>query len=327
MPPVEAIYQACLLRFRPIMMTTMAALFGGLPLAIGMGVGSELRRPLGIAIVGGLIVCQMLTLFTTPVVYLFFDRLQWQVMKLRRIGAELEEARETRAAANLSQGTFSRTGRYTFSSLITARRSAMEKLDLKKQWKHLYQRKAGTIVAVDVPPLTYLMVDGEGDPNTSQAFQEAIEALYSLSYTLKFTLKKSPRAIDYGVMPLEGLWWADDPRVFHQADKSTWKWTAMILQPEFIAQAEVDAALTKCARRRTPPRSTGCASRRLTEGPSAQVLYMGPFSDEGPTIQRMHDFIHAAGKATARQASRDLPERPAAHRAGKAEDDHPPADG
>ncbi len=92
LPPVEAIYQACLLRFRPIMMTTMAALFGGLPLAIGMGVGSELRKPLGITIVGGLIVSQMLTLFTTPVVYLFFDRLQWKFMKLRRIGVELEEA-------------------------------------------------------------------------------------------------------------------------------------------------------------------------------------------------------------------------------------------
>jgi len=92
LPPVDAIYQACLLRFRPIMMTTMAALFGGLPLAIGMGVGSELRKPLGITIVGGLIVSQMLTLFTTPVVYLFFDRLQWRFMKLRRIGAELEEA-------------------------------------------------------------------------------------------------------------------------------------------------------------------------------------------------------------------------------------------
>jgi multidrug efflux pump len=92
LPPVEAIYQACLLRFRPIMMTTMAALFGGLPLAIGMGVGSELRKPLGITIVGGLIVSQMLTLFSTPVVYLFFDRLQWRVMKLHRLGAELEEA-------------------------------------------------------------------------------------------------------------------------------------------------------------------------------------------------------------------------------------------
>ena len=90
--PVDAIYQACLLRFRPIMMTTMAALFGGLPLAIGMGVGSELRKPLGITIVGGLAVSQLLTLFTTPVVYLFFDKLQWRVMRLHRIGSELEEA-------------------------------------------------------------------------------------------------------------------------------------------------------------------------------------------------------------------------------------------
>ena len=74
--PEEAIYQACLLRFRPIMMTTMAALLGGLPLALGTGTGSELRRPLGISIVGGLIVSQMLTLFTTPVVYLYMDRLR-----------------------------------------------------------------------------------------------------------------------------------------------------------------------------------------------------------------------------------------------------------
>ena len=92
LPPVEAIYQAALLRFRPIMMTTMAATFGGLPLAIGMGVGSELRRPLGITIVGGLLVSQALTLFTTPVVYLFFDKLQWKVMKLQKVGVELEEA-------------------------------------------------------------------------------------------------------------------------------------------------------------------------------------------------------------------------------------------
>jgi hypothetical protein len=172
----------------------------------------------------------------------------------------------------------------------------MEKLDLKKQWKHLYQPAAGAVTAVDVPPLTYLMVDGQGDPNTSQSFQEAVEALYSLSYTLKFTLKKSPRAIDYGVMPLEGLWWADDPRVFHLADKTSWKWTAMILQPEFIAQAEVDAAFAEVRKKKNPAALDRVRFETLTEGESAQILYVGSFADEGPTIQRMHDFIHTAGK-------------------------------
>ena len=86
--PREAIYQACLLRFRPIMMTTMAAMLGGLPLALGRGTGSELRRPLGITIVGGLIVSQALTLFTTPVVYLFFDRLRARFAMKKKVVAQ-----------------------------------------------------------------------------------------------------------------------------------------------------------------------------------------------------------------------------------------------
>ena len=172
----------------------------------------------------------------------------------------------------------------------------MEKLDLKKQWKYLYAPKTGAIVAVDVPPLTYLMVDGESDPNTSQAFQEAVEALYSLSYTLKFSLKKSPRAIDYGVMPLEGLWWADDMPAFQLAAKSTWKWTVMILQPDFVAQAEVDAAFDQVRKKKNPAALDRVRFETLEEGACAQVMYLGPFSEEGPTIQRMHDFIHAAGK-------------------------------
>lgn len=172
----------------------------------------------------------------------------------------------------------------------------MKKLDLKKQWKQFYGPKAGVVTAVEVPPLAYLMVDGEGDPNTSKAFQEAIEALYSLSYTLKFSLKKSPRAIDYGVMPLEGLWWADDPRVFHGADKSKWKWTVMIMQPDVIGHAEIDAAFEQVRKKKNPAALDRVRFETITEGPSAQVLYTGPFSDEGPTILRMHEFIHASGK-------------------------------
>jgi len=173
----------------------------------------------------------------------------------------------------------------------------MEKLDLKKKWKHLYQPPATAITAVDVPPLTYLMVDGEGDPNTSPAYTHAIEALYSLSYTLKFSLKKSPQPVDYGVMPLEGLWWADDPGAFHRQDKSSWKWTAMILQPDFIGRKQLTAALDEVHKKK---KNAGTLDRvrleTLVEGTAAQILYVGPFADEGPTIQRIHDFIHAAGK-------------------------------
>jgi hypothetical protein len=172
----------------------------------------------------------------------------------------------------------------------------MEKLDLKKQWKHLYGPPTGEITTVTVPPLTYLMVDGHGDPNTSKSFEQAVEALYSLSYTLKFSLKKNPDAIDYGVMPLEGLWWADDPRVFMQADKSTWKWTAMILQPEFISRDHVDTALEDVRRKKNPAALDRVRFDTLDEGESVQTLYLGPFSEEGPVIQRIHAAIHAAGK-------------------------------
>ena len=185
---------------------------------------------------------------------------------------------------------------YTLSGIPPWRRVAMKKLDLKKQWKHLYQPSATKITAVDVPRLTYLMVDGEGDPNTSLAFEQAIEALYSLSYTLKFSLKKSPQPIDHGVMPLEGLWWADDPGVFHLQDKSKWKWTVMILQPDFIGNTQVRAAFEQVRRKKNPAALDKVRLERLDEGTAAQILYVGPFSAEGPTIQRIHDFIHAAGK-------------------------------
>ncbi len=97
-------------------------------------------------------------------------------------------------------------------------------------------------------------------------------------------------------MPLEGLWWAEDPRVFHQADKSTWKWTAMILQPDFVSRAQVDAAFADVRRKKNPAALDRVRFETLEEGKCVQILYTGPFSVEGPTIERMHDFIHAQGK-------------------------------
>ena len=110
----------------------------------------------------------------------------------------------------------------------------MEKIDFKKEMKHLYQPSAKEVVQVDVPSANYLMIDGEGDPNTSQAYADAIEVLYAVSYAVKFMIKKGALAIDYGVMPLEGLWWADDMSCFATADKSNWQWTMMIAQPSFV---------------------------------------------------------------------------------------------
>lgn len=176
----------------------------------------------------------------------------------------------------------------------------MAKTDLLKQLKPLYQPSAKEVTQVDVPALQFLMIDGEGDPNTSPAYAQAVEALFSVSYTVKFSVKKGPRAIDYGVMPLEGLWWADDLSSFASGDKSKWKWTLMVLQPEFVTLDLVQAAIAEVGRKKKSlVAATQLRMESFTEGPCAQILHVGPFSTEGPTIQKVHDFIQARGQQLA----------------------------
>jgi hypothetical protein len=167
----------------------------------------------------------------------------------------------------------------------------MDKIDLRKELKHLYQASAKAVVQVEVPPLKYLMVDGEGDPNTSQAYAQAVEALFSVSYTGKFMVKKGPQALDYSVMPLEGLWWADDMTVFADNDKAKWKWTMMILQPDFVADDIIEAALAEVRRKKKLPGIDRLRLEKFSEGLCAQILHIGPFCEEGPTIERLHAFI------------------------------------
>ena len=171
-------------------------------------------------------------------------------------------------------------------------------MDLRKQFKHLYQPSAKQFSIVDVPPLPFLMIDGAGNPNTSQDYRDALEALYGLSYTLKFGVKLGKygkQKVDYPVMALEGLWWADDMRAFSSARKDEWKWTAMIMQPDIITPELVELARADLIEKKNPVAAPKIRLEAYHEGLSAQIMYFGPYAEEGPTIQRLHDFIVESG--------------------------------
>ena len=172
----------------------------------------------------------------------------------------------------------------------------MQKIDYKKQLKALYGPSAKDVVEVDVPPLNYLMIDGMGGPD-GPGFQAAIAALFPLAYTLKFMIKKGPLAIDYGVMPLEGLWWADDMSTFIAGDKDKWLWTLMIMQPDLITAPLVDEAVAAVKKKQNPHALPQVRFARYDEGRCAQILHKGPFSEEGPTVARVHAFIASQGCA------------------------------
>ncbi len=171
----------------------------------------------------------------------------------------------------------------------------MSKIDYKKELKHLYKPSSKMVEMVEVPRMNFIMIDGEGDPNTSPTFGQAIEVLYSLSYTLKFMVKKGEIGIDYGVLPLEGLWWADDMRKFSVEDKSNWKWTLMIMQPEYIDRPLFAEAVSAVDKKKDLKLLTRARFESLKEGRAAQIMHIGPFSEEGPTIKRLHDFIDEGG--------------------------------
>jgi hypothetical protein len=168
----------------------------------------------------------------------------------------------------------------------------MQTIDLKKQFKGLYTAKVDVPARVDVPPLPYLMIDGTGDPNTAPAFQEAIQMLYSLSYTMKFEMKKA-REIDYPVMALEGLWWMEGMAKFDLAAKDDWLWTLMILLPEVVTPELMAWAAGEIERKKGLAAVRRARLETYHEGVSAQILHVGPFSEEGPTVARLHAFIAA----------------------------------
>jgi hypothetical protein len=161
------------------------------------------------------------------------------------------------------------------------------KYDVKKEHPALYSPSSKTFSDVVVPPLQYLAVEGAGDPNTAPAYAAAIEVLFSTSYTLKFASKARGR--DYVVAPLEALWTADDPSAFVSRDKTSWRWTALINQPEWITGDDVAAALEAAAAKKPNPALPLTRLITLDEGRSIQILHVGSYDDEGPTLARLHD--------------------------------------
>ena len=171
----------------------------------------------------------------------------------------------------------------------------MEKIDYKNELKHLYRPTTKKVEVVEVPKMNFLMIDGDGGPN-HPTFQNAIEVLFPLSYTLKFMIKKSDIGIDYGVLPLEGLWWADDMSSFIKDKKDDWKCTLMIMQPELITNEMVVEAVNQVRVKKNPTSLPLVRFESINEGKVAQIMHIGPFSEEGPTVQKLHSFIKDSGK-------------------------------
>lgn len=170
------------------------------------------------------------------------------------------------------------------------------KIDLRKEHKYLYNPSSKQIAIVDVPEMNFLMIDGQGDPNTSVAYRNAVEALFAVSYTLKFMVKQGDEAADYAVMPLEGLWWVEDMTQFSMHNKDAWKWRLMIMQPRFVTVELFQEALKQVKKKKDLPALSGMRFESFHEGQAAQILYFGPYSDEGPTIERIHRFILEQGR-------------------------------
>lgn len=169
----------------------------------------------------------------------------------------------------------------------------MTAVDLKQGLKSLYSA-ATQPQLVDVPPRKYLMIDGVGDPNTSEAFMAAVPSLYTLAYSLRAALKAG-EGIAYKVMPLEGLWWVPDWQDFDNADRSNWFWTLMISLPDAVDTALFEQAYGSAKRRKPDLPLDNIRLETLHEGLSAQILHVGPFADEPATLERLDTFIKGQG--------------------------------
>ncbi len=170
----------------------------------------------------------------------------------------------------------------------------MSKVDFKKTLKHLYAPKKKFEI-VEVPKMQFIMADGHGDPNTAQEYADVVEALYAVAYKMKFMSKKQFEK-DYTVPPLEGLWWAEDMSTYLTRDKSEWDWTMMIMTPEWITAEIFDAAVAEVRKKKNPTALDKVRLERYAEGLSVQIMHIGSYDDEAPTIAALHkEFLPENG--------------------------------
>lgn len=171
----------------------------------------------------------------------------------------------------------------------------MKKIDYKNELKHLYKPSSAGVTIVDVPPMNYLMIDGQGDPSVAPRFQEAIDALFGVAHALKFLAQKEGGEIDYIVMPLEGLWWSDGTEVFNRDEKDKWQWTLMIMQPDVVSPDMYAVAAAHIRETKNPIALDRLRFDSYYEGLAAQIMHIGLYSEEGPTIARLYGSIEAEG--------------------------------
>ena len=171
----------------------------------------------------------------------------------------------------------------------------MTKKDYRKEYGDWYTAATAKPKLVILPPLNYLMIDGKGDPNTSIEYQQAVEAIYPVAYGIKFKIKRES-GLDFGVLPLEGLWWVPDMTLFSTSNKDDWLWTAMILQPPVVTEELYIETLAEVRKKKKDLLGlTKIRFESYHEGQAAQIMHIGPYADEAPTIQKLHEFILSQG--------------------------------
>ena len=171
----------------------------------------------------------------------------------------------------------------------------MPKIDLKKENKSFYYPSTRAVSLLELPEMKFLMIDGQGDPNSSKEYQDAMETIFPLAYKTKFISKKE-KSKDYVVMPLEGLWWVDKMEDFSLDDRSSWKWTMMIRQPDLITEKLIKMAKDEVEKKKNPPALSKIRFESFKEGSAAQIMHIGPYGEaEALAVKKIHDFIENEG--------------------------------